>query len=118
MALVELPKAGELTRLIAIKSQTDMPAMGAAVSQEFTLMGEVWAKHQPVGNAIFYGTKQVGENVTDRFIVRRNKCVNEQTITANHVIEFDCTRYRVRRASDLGGLRQFTSIEAERLGHV
>lgn len=115
---MSLPAAGELNRRIVIKSQSDIPAMGAAITQNFTTVATVWAKHQPVGGSIFFGTKQVGEDVTDRFIVRRTSLVNEQTITANHVIESNSTRYRVRRASDLEGARQFTMIEAECLGNV
>lgn len=115
---MSLPAAGELNRPIAIKSQTDIPAMGAAVTQNYTLLATVWAKHQPVGAAIFFGTKQVGEDVTDRFIVRRNSTINEQTVTANHVIEANNTRYRVRRVSDLEGARQYTMIEAECLSNV
>jgi hypothetical protein len=115
---MSLPAAGELNRYIAIKAQTDMPAMGAAITQSFLLVSNAWAKHQPVGAAIFFGTKQVGEGVTDRFIVRRNSTINEQTVTANHVVEINNTRYRVRRASDLEGARQFTMIEAECLGNV
>jgi SPP1 family predicted phage head-tail adaptor len=115
---MSLPAAGELNRLIAIKTQLDQPAMGAAITKNFTLFATVWAKHHPVGSAIFFGTKQVGEDVTDRFIIRRQNAINEQTVTANHVIEFKNTRYRVRRASDLEGARQFTMIEAECLGNV
>jgi len=115
---MSLPAAGELDRRIAIRTQVDMPAMGAAITQSFTTLATVWAKHQPVGSAIFFGTKQVGEDVTDRFIVRRNTTVNEQTVSANHVIEFAGNRYRVRRASDLEGARQYTMIETECLGNV
>lgn len=115
---MSLPAAGELNQRIAIKAQADQPAMGAAITQNYTLLSNAWAKHLPVGAAIFFGTKQVGEGVTDRFIVRRNDLVNEQTVTANHVIECRGTRYRVRRASDLEGARQFTMIEAECLGNV
>lgn len=115
---MSLPNAGELTRYIVIKSQSDMPTMGAAITQNFTNLATVWAKHQPVGSAIFFGTKQIGEDITDRFIVRRTDIINEQTVTANHVVEVENTRYRVRRASDLEGARQFTMIEAECLGNV
>lgn len=115
---MSLPQAGELDRRIIIKEQSDIPAMGAAITQNFTTVATVWAKHQPVGSAIFFGTKQIGEDVTDRFIVRRNTTINEQTVTANHVIEFSGNRYRVRRASDLEGARQYTMIEAEGLGNV
>ena len=115
---MSLPAAGELNRRVVIKAQGDVPAMGAAITQNFTTLATVWAKHQPVGSAVFFGTKQVGEDVTDRFIVRRTSTVNERTVSANHVIEHAGNRYRVRRASDLEGARQYTMIEAECLGNV
>lgn len=111
-----MPHAGELNRRITIKSQADTPAMGAALVNNFTpIAPPVWAMHQPVGNAIFFGTQQVGENVTDRFIVRYSTEVNEKTVSGHCVIEFGGTLYRVRRASDLEGARQFVMIETERL---
>lgn len=113
---MSLPAAGELNRRITIKTQSDIPAMGAAVTTNYTDIAEVWALHQPVGNALFFGTQQVGKDVTDRFIVRRNTTVNEKTVGGHCVIEFDETRYRVRRASDLEGARLFVMIETERLG--
>lgn len=113
-----LPVAGDLNRRIVIKRWQDMPAMGGGITQIDTLVGEVWAKHEPVGNALFFGTAQVGENITDRFILRRSATLTERTITAEHVIEWDGQRYRVRRASDLNDARRFVMIETENLGNV
>ncbi|MGJ8619611.1 MAG: phage head closure protein [Methylophilaceae bacterium] len=115
---MSMPAAGELNRRVEIKIQNDTPAMGAAVVNNYSTIATVWAKHQPVGNAIFFGTKQVGEGVTDRFIVRYNATINEKTVNGHCVIQFDETLYRVRRASDLEGMRQFLMIEAERLGNA
>lgn len=113
-----LPHAGELDRRITIKSQNDTPAMGAAVVNNYTPIATVWAKHQPVGGAIFFGTQQVGESVTDRFIFRRSTTVNEVTVNGHCVIEYSGTLYRIRRASDLEGARQFVMVEVERLGNA
>lgn len=112
------PASGELNRRIKILAIKDIPAMGAGVTQEYTLMTEVWAKHQPVGGAIFFGTKQVGDDLTDRFFVRRSTIVDERTVTANHVIEMSGVRYRVKRASPWESKRDFLMIETEALGDV
>lgn len=115
---MSLPSAGELNRRIVIKAKQDMPAMGGGISVSDTVVATVWAKHQPVGAALFFGTKQNEEGVTDRFIVRRSATVTERSITGEHVIEWDGQRYRVKRASDLEGARRFVMIETENLGNV
>lgn len=113
-----LPAAGEINRRISIKRRQDMPAMGGSITPTDTLVSDAWAKHEPVGNALFFGTKQVGEDITDRFIIRRSALLTERTITAEHIIEWDGQRYRVRRASDLNDARCFVMIETENLGNV
>lgn len=115
---MSLPYSAELNRRILIRKQTDQPVMGGTVNQTFDAGKQVWAKHHPVGNAIFFGTKQVGEDVTDRFIIRRSSDFTEQNITSSHVIDFDGQRYRVKRCSDLEGKRLFLIIETEGLGNA
>jgi len=115
---MSLPAAGELNRRIVIKGWQDMPAMGGGITQTFDAGKPASAEHQPVGAAIFFGTKQIEEGVTDRFIIRRSGELNERTITGEHVIEWDGQRYRVRRASDLEGARKFVMIETENIGNV
>lgn len=115
--------AGKLNRRVKLRKQADIPAMGAAITQTFDAGVEVWANVEPVGNAIFFGTKQVGENVTHRIIVRyQTGIVTDSTITGNHVvdqvIDGATVRYRVRRASDLHDDRTFVLLEVEMLGNV
>lgn len=112
------PSTGELNRRITIKGWQDMPAMGGGITQTFDAGVGAWAKREPVGNAIFFGTKQVDESVTDRFIVRRSSQLTERTITGEHVIECEGQRFRVKRASAMNGGRTFVVIEAEGLGNV
>ncbi len=115
--------AGKLNRRVTIRKQTDMPAMGAAITQTFDAGVTVWANVEPVGNAIFYGTKQVGENVTHRIIVRYQPgIVDDMTITGDHVVDqaigAKTVRYRVKRASDLHDDRTYLLMEVESLGNV
>jgi len=112
------PTSGELNQRIAIKRWQDMPAMGGGITQSDTLVATVWGKVEPVGNAIYYGTKQVGEDVTERIYVRRSSLVTERTITGEHVCECDGVRYRVRRASALNGGKVFVVLEVECIGNV
>ena len=110
------PKVGELDRRVAIKRWQDMPAMSGAITVSDTLVATVWAKIEPVGNAIFFGTRQVGEGVTDRIYIRRTAALTERTITAEHVCESGGLRYRVKRASALNGEKAWLLLEVECLG--
>lgn len=117
MAMTE-PQAGELDRRVTIKRWQDMPALSGSITVSDTLVAAVWAKIEPVGNAIFYGTRQVGEDVTDRIYIRRTAALTERTITGEHVCESGGRRYRVRRASALNGEKKFVLLEVECLGDV
>lgn len=111
-------KIGALKYYVKLRKQTDIPAMGGTINPTFEDVADVWADHEPVGNAIFYGTKQVGEDVTDRFVIRRNSAINERTLTSSHVIEHEGQRYRIKRASDLRGEHRFVMLETEGLGNA
>ncbi|HSH72347.1 MAG TPA: phage head closure protein [Methylophilaceae bacterium] len=113
-----MPGAGELTRRIKIRAVKDNPVMGGGVAQQYTDLATVWAKHEPVGSAIFFGTQQVDAAVTDRFTVRFSSEITDKTVTANHVIEFSGSRYRIRRVSDWQGAHKFVLIETEQLGNA
>lgn len=115
---MKLPHVGDLRRRAAIKRWQDMPAMGTGITQSDTLIATVWAMVEPVGSAIFFGTKQVGEDVTHRIIIRRSTTLNEKLITGEHVVESDGLRYRVKRASDLNDARRFVMLEVEALGNA
>lgn len=112
------PTAAELKHRLVIKRWQDMPAMGGGISQSNTTVATVWAKIEPVGNAIFFGTKQVGEDVTDRIFIRRTAALTDRTITGEHICECDGQRYRVKRASALNGGKVWLMLEVECLGNV
>ncbi|MCK9389769.1 MAG: head-tail adaptor protein [Sulfuritalea sp.] len=107
-----------MTFRATIKGWQDMPAMGGGITQTFDAGQPAWAKREPLGNAIFFGTKQVDEAVTDRFIIRRTPALTDRTITGEHVIEGEGQRFRVKRVSALNGGNKFVVIEAELIGNV
>lgn len=115
---MDAPSIGELDRRIAIRSKQDMPAMSGGIDAVYETVATVWGRIEPVGGAIFFGTQQLGDAVTDRMFIRRSSNLNERTITAEHVCEAGGLRYRVKRASALGGGREFVMLEVECLGHV
>lgn len=92
--------------------------MGGGVTPSYTVVATVWAKVEPVGGALYFGTKQVGEQITDRVFIRRTSLLTERTITGDHELECDGQRYRVRRASAVGGGKAFVMLEVECLGNA
>jgi SPP1 family predicted phage head-tail adaptor len=116
--MLKEPNIGELTRRLAIKRRQDMPAMGGGVTPSYTTVATVWAKIEPVGGALFFGAKQVGEEVTDRVFMRRTAALTEHTITGEHECECAGQRYRVRRASAVNGGKVWLMIEVENLGNA
>lgn len=116
--MLKEPNTGELTRRLAIKRRQDLPAMGGGVTPSYTVVATVWAKIEPVGGALFFGTQQVGEQVTDRVFIRRTAALTERTITGEHEFECDGQRYRVRRASAVNGGKAFVMFEVENLGNA
>lgn len=116
--MLQNPRPGDLSRRLVIKRRQDMPAMGGGVTPSYTTVATVWAKLEPVGGALFFGTKQVGEEVTDRIFMRRTAALTERTITGEHECECDGQRYRVRRASAVNGGRVWLMLEVENLGNA
>lgn len=109
------PAIGEMDRLVTIKAWEDVPA-GFALVQQYDDVQMAWASVLPVGSALFYGSQQVGEEVTHRLTTWRTSTLHSAAITARHVVEHDGLRYRVRRATDMNGERAFVILDLEQLG--
>ena len=113
-----LPSIGELNRRVAIRQFSDVPnnVFGSTLTEDTGITR--WAKIAPVSGALYFGTKQVGDDITHRVWVRYGTATRPQDITGAHVIECEGSRYRVKRASDFEGARQFTMIEVTLLGSI
>lgn len=114
------PPAGSFDRRVLIRKRTDQPTMGSSLTEIYTAGVQAWARLKPVGNATFFGTQQVGESVTHSFVVRRRDedGISAYTITADHVIDCEGYRYRVKRCDDLHGERHTLLIQCELLGEI
>lgn len=110
---MQMPKPGELNRRITIKDWQDVPNAAAGIDQNFTAPLSACAKHEPVGAKLYQESVQLNEVITDRFYIRYRPGFK---VDKNKVIEFDGTRFRIRRGSDLGGMKRFIVIECEALG--
>lgn len=113
------PAIGELDRRILVRQWQDVPAaLGPGIDQTYDAGVPAWARIEPTGAAIFYGTAQVETGVTHRAITWRTGQLNDRTVTGGHVVECEGVRYRVRRATHLDQGRQFLLIDLEQLGAI
>lgn len=113
---MKMPRAGDLRKLITIKSWLSQPNASAGLDENYTGPINVWAKVEPVGSAIYHGTAQTDNAVTHRFYIRYDSQV--EGLTGDYVIEHGGRRYRIKRISDLEFKQKFLIIEAEELGAV
>ena len=117
--LMQEPHAGQLNRRVTIRLWTDNPNAAFGLTPTYSADYTCWAKVENVGAGIFFGTKQTGESVTHRIIVRYWTGVTDpQSITAEHVVESEGKRYRIHRVTDMNDARKFTALEVELLGAV
>ena len=107
------PATGELIWLTTIRKWQDVPGFDNAIDQTFDAGVKAWAKLTPVAGSTYYGSKQTGDDVTHRFEIRYL-----DGITAEHVVELNNIRYRVKRMSHMNGARRFTALEVKELGTI
>lgn len=112
------PSIGEMDRKILVRELQESPGIGSTVDQALDPGVPAWARLQPVGAALFYGTAQVESGVTHRAATWRTSQLNELTVTAAHVVDCEGVRYRVKRASDVGDGRRYLLIDLEQLGVI
>ena len=108
---MKIPGAGDLNRRIVIRSWGETPNVSMGSDAVYGAPLAVWASVQPVGGAIYYGSMQIDATVTHRFIIRTNP-----TVTAQHVIEHEGQRFRIRRINTMADAVHFTIIDAEEMG--
>jgi SPP1 family predicted phage head-tail adaptor len=111
--------SGKLNRLVTIKLWSDVPDAEFAITPTYDAGHKVFAAHLPVGTATMALAMQIGEKVTDKFVVRfRAGVIESHLITNNHVVEKNGLRYRVKGTSPLEGGREFVVIDTEMLGII
>ncbi|APW38974.1 hypothetical protein RD110_18645 [Rhodoferax koreense] len=115
---MKAPDIGELDRLVKLRLWHDAPSTGFAVDQVFDVGQDAWARIEPAGTALFYGTQQIEAGTTHRLACWRTSTINERAITGKHVVEHDGLRYRVRRVTDINGRKHFVLMDLEELGAI
>lgn len=112
------PDIGELDKLVRVRKWVDRANNAFALDQVVDAGQDAWARIDPAGTALFYGTAQIEKGMTHRMATWRTAALNEVTVTGEHVVEHDGMRYRVRRATDWKGRRQFLILDLEQLGTI
>lgn len=115
---MKAPDIGELDRLVKIRKWSDAASAAFAIDQSFDAGEDAWARIDPAGTALFYGTTQIEPGMTHRLATWRTSTINAKLITRDHVVEHDGLRYRVRRATDLAGRQDWCVLDLEQLGAI
>lgn len=115
---MKAPDIGELDRLVRIRPWSDVGATGFKIEQVFAEGQEAWARIEPAGSALFYGTQQIEAGTTHRLATWRTSTLNALTITGKHVVEHEGMRYRVKRATDINGRKEFLLLDLEQIGVI
>lgn len=115
---MKYPNIGDLDKLVRVRAWQDVPDATAGIDQTYDAGIEAWARIEPTGSALFYGSAQVETGVTHRAATWRTSQLNADRIGGSHVIDHGGMRYRVRRATDINGLRAFVLFDLEQLGVI
>lgn len=114
------PQTGELNRRVVIRKWEDRANAAFGIDQVFDAGITRWAAIQPVVGVAYWGAKQIDEETTHRIWLRWATGTKPEDITGQHVIDYmaEGKRYRVIRATDAKGDRQFTMVEVKELGMI
>jgi len=112
------PDTGELTRRILIKHWTDIPNASFGITPTFDAGIPAWAKIKPVTGVLYWGNKQIGNDITHIFWVRYRQGTRPEDIGGDHVIEWNNRRYRIKNATNMEDANVFTMIETTDLGAI
>lgn len=118
---MKYPNIGELDKLVRIRVWQDEADAGTGIDQTYAAGIEAWARIEPTGSALFYGTAQVEAGVTHRLATWRTSQINADLIGGGHVVDHGGAggmRYRVRRATDINGRQAFVLLDLEQLGVI
>ena len=113
---MKIPAIGDLKRRVLLHKAIEQPFGSSALETVYQGEHTLWAAIEPVSGVVFWGSKQVNEEVSHRITLRYRAGVTDPaSITGQHELVCDGLRYRAMRATDLNGLKRFTVIEAKQL---
>lgn len=107
---------GRFKHRVVIRRLTDVPNAAFGTDQVPDAGVSRWACMEPVGGGMFWGTKQAGEDITHRCWLRYGPQTRPEDMTGDHVVDFNGSRYRVKRATNVMEAQRFTMLELQQLG--
>ena len=110
--------AGKLKHRVKIRLHLDVPNASQGLDETYSSGIDRWADIEQIGSAAYYGSKQVGEEVTHWIVVRRGVGTRPEDLTTDWVVEHGGRRYRIKRSRLHPKSDQFTAIEALDLGAI
>ena len=112
------PSTGEFQRRVIIRLWTDQTDANFSVDPIVDSGITRWAKLEPVSGVAYWGTKQVGEEVTHKIWLRWGTGTKPEDITNQHVVDYPQgnRRFRVVRGTNAGDAQKFTCLECKDLG--
>lgn len=116
MAL-SIPTAGELTKRITLFRRVDLPSAELGAYSDDTVIGNYWAKIEPVGGLYFMQGLQQNQNITHRIWLRwiQGK-TDEHSLNHGVMIKYHDIIYQIIRVMDADNTRRFSVIEVQELG--
>lgn len=110
---MSIPRAGELNRRVTLREKKDIPDDDSGLTTSYT-GSPAWAKIEPVGTAVYAAGVQTDNRITHRVTLRYRPGITDAWEVVATVAGVEVV-YRVRRVTDLNGLRRFTVLEVEEL---
>jgi SPP1 family predicted phage head-tail adaptor len=103
-------RAGQLRHRVTIALRQDVPDAFTDLNTVFSNPEPIWAGLFPVGGATWVGSRQVGDTITHRIVIRFRP-----GITADHEVSKGDRRFRIRRVSDWEERGRWTLMDCEEL---
>lgn len=112
------PDSGELQRRVVIRLMTDSANAAFGIDHVVDAGITRWAKFELLIGVAYWGSAQVGEEVTHRVWVRWATGTKPEDLTKQHVVDYPAgnRRFRVVRAVNVNDAQMFTAIECKDLG--
>jgi phage head-tail adaptor, putative, SPP1 family len=100
---------GSMRQRVNIQTLAANPVQEASGLRDlYTTIATVWASVEPVSGNTEFASKQIGEEVTHRVVIRYRS-----DVTAENWISWRGRRFRIRKVRDLEERRRYQILDCE-----
>ena len=100
---------GKLKKRLDIQTFTEVPSAQYATTKTWTTTATVWGNIEPIKGSVYFASKQIGENVTHKIIVR----FPASSITTENWVLHNSIRYRIRAVRNLAQDNRYIELMCE-----